>query len=170
MIDDEVGYCRSLCRDLQRVGWSAKFESDPANAFAAAVEFRPAIAFIDLRLDGEDGCSLAASLKHVLPELVVVGITGFLTDEALYSMSRVADYVVEKSAGTETMVAVAAGLPPEPRVFTEATYGPLSDRQNRQRHARNIRASVSTAEEAATKLAIDAKTLRNLLKPPRPDV
>jgi len=81
--DDNVDFAMSLEAILMALGHDVRVTHDGLAAIAAAEDFAPEIAFIDIGLPGRDGYSVARALRE-LPETAsstLVAVTGWGQDE-----------------------------------------------------------------------------------------
>lgn len=163
IVDDEPRYCRSLERPLRALGLTVFIETVPERAVPTALQAGPSVAFVDMSMPRRNGIEVAAELTKCLPDLCVVLMTGFLTDERVFEAAQVAHYVVEKGVGLEPILRIARGERPEQRAFTVSSSRVLQDRDARAHHARSVREQFDTARDAAKALGIAPKTLAALL-------
>ncbi len=81
VVDDDQAVLASLCRLLDREGWSASACSGVDEALAAAKRASFRLAFVDVHLGGADGIELAHALRSIDPALSVVLMSGSETHE-----------------------------------------------------------------------------------------
>lgn len=79
LADDNVDFALSMSELLRQAGHEVRVEHDGRAAFAAALEFHPDTAFLDIGLPGLNGYDLAARMRGT-PELahcVLIAVTGW---------------------------------------------------------------------------------------------
>lgn len=77
IVDDDPTFTRVLSRALTRRGFEVQVARDVAQALQLAEQFRPALATIDLKMEGPSGLTLIPQLKAMLPELRMLVLTGY---------------------------------------------------------------------------------------------
>lgn len=83
VVDDNVDAAVMLSMLLQRLGCETAVAHSGPEAIAAAAEFRPALAFLDIGLPGLNGYEVAARLRHLptTAATVLVALTGWGSQE-----------------------------------------------------------------------------------------
>jgi CheY-like chemotaxis protein len=76
VVDDHVDSADVIASALELHGHEARVAYDPLGALAAAAEFRPRIAILDIDLPTMDGYELGAALRELLPECRFIALTG----------------------------------------------------------------------------------------------
>src|ERR1700744_3847856 len=91
--DDDRGVRFVLAEALRDAGHSVREFSDVASVRAALIESRPALLITDVRMPGEDGLGLLASLQTqgIGPVIVMSAFTDVATASAAYRAGAV-DY------------------------------------------------------------------------------
>jgi two-component system, response regulator RegA len=77
IIDDDEVFRQRLCRAFQLRGWDAYDAGDAARALAAAREFGPDLAVVDLRLPGESGLEIVSALRALDATISIIMLTGY---------------------------------------------------------------------------------------------
>jgi signal transduction histidine kinase/CheY-like chemotaxis protein len=78
LVDDNVDFATSLSVLLQHLGHVVKVTHDAPEALAAAAEFRPDFAFLDIGLPTMDGYELARSLlKRLSSGVTLIAVSGW---------------------------------------------------------------------------------------------
>lgn len=98
IIDDDLDVCRSMARRMGRLGFRTIIETNPGRAKNEFVRARPRTVFIDVRMPTLSGPMLAALLREISEEVVIVLFTAFDEDaEALAAgFEAGADFFVAK--------------------------------------------------------------------------
>ena len=81
--DDNVDFAMSLEAILMALGHDVRVTHDGLKAIAAAEEFAPEIAFIDVGLPGRDGYAVARALRELAETAssTLVAVTGWGQDD-----------------------------------------------------------------------------------------
>jgi signal transduction histidine kinase/CheY-like chemotaxis protein len=79
IVDDHKEVASSLTRLMRLLGYDVRTELSPVAALAAAKEFLPEIALLDIGLPGMDGYRLAAELRASLGDMtpVLIALSGY---------------------------------------------------------------------------------------------
>ncbi|WNK18954.1 response regulator transcription factor [Halomonas piscis] len=77
IIDDDDMFCHVLSRALGRRGYEISVAHDPDEALALAVEHKPTMATLDLKLEHSSGLKLLPDLLATAPQCRVVVLTGY---------------------------------------------------------------------------------------------
>ncbi|HLT90174.1 MAG TPA: ATP-binding protein [Woeseiaceae bacterium] len=82
LVDDNVDFATTLAFLLEQLGHEVRVAHDAAGALAAAAEFRPNFAFLDIGLPVVDGYELARRLHDLLKsDIPLVAISGWGQEE-----------------------------------------------------------------------------------------
>jgi CheY-like chemotaxis protein len=82
VVDDNVDTAQMLGVFVDTLGHKSHVAYDAETALAAAVEFRPQVALLDIGLPGMDGYELAARLQRLMSSVQLVAMTGLGGPEA----------------------------------------------------------------------------------------
>ena len=80
IVDDNLDAAEMLGESLRALGHSTRLALDGPGALAAAREFHPHVALLDLGLPVMDGFEVAERLKALAPDIELVAITGYGQD------------------------------------------------------------------------------------------
>ncbi|HUQ73508.1 MAG TPA: response regulator [Burkholderiales bacterium] len=109
VVDDHPDAAEALGRVLELMGHSALWLTDPRTAIAAAKEFHPDMALLDINMPYMDGCQLAVLFRAEadLKDVHLVAVTAY-GDQNYRRMTRKAgfDAHVQKPAGPEMLQAI----------------------------------------------------------------
>lgn len=114
VVDDNVDAAESLALLLTLTGHSILISHSGPEALAAAPDFRPEVAFLDLGLPGMDGFELARSMRADprYPGIVLVALTGWGSDEDRQRTREAGfDHHLTKPIGAGTLGELLAKLP-----------------------------------------------------------
>jgi CheY-like chemotaxis protein len=113
IVDDNADAANSLAVLVRLWGHEVRTAQDGPAALAAAPEFRPAVALLDLRMPGMDGCELGRHLRELPGQegLLLIAVTGYADDARRHQSAEAgfAFYFV-KSAGLEWLEALLGAL------------------------------------------------------------
>jgi DNA-binding response OmpR family regulator len=109
VVDDELDVIRALGMGLAICGYEVHGERDGLAALAAALEFRPHAAVIDIALPGITGWELATRLRSEaeLAGLRLVALTGRSDARAIALAAGFDRYLVKPASLTELRNALA---------------------------------------------------------------
>jgi DNA-binding NarL/FixJ family response regulator len=144
---------------LQREGLAALIHAQPGfcmlvasadvdEALEQVRDRQPDVVLLDLRIDDEDGLTLAATIRGELPEarVIVMGLSPSQRDVTAYVAAGVAGFIMKDASFDEyltTVRSVAAGAHVLPEALTGTVFGALA--------ARPERTTPNTAVEASRK-------------------
>ena len=85
LVDDNADLRDSLAAILQHPGWEIRTAPDGLEAVAAAQDWRPHVAFVDIHMPGMNGFQVARKLREQFPPgaMKLVLMSGVAMDEAL---------------------------------------------------------------------------------------
>jgi DNA-binding response OmpR family regulator len=76
VVEDDPDSANLLARAIARRGHEVQACADGETALAAAPDFRPDVAIVDLGLPGIDGLSVAKELRHNRLDILLIAATG----------------------------------------------------------------------------------------------
>ncbi len=157
VVDDEEVVCEACRRVLSSAGFSVSTVQSGREALEACRSERFDLVVADIRMPDMDGLEVAQRLKQEFPELQVLILTGYPSEESLRRARRIGvfDYL-HKPVSPERLSAVttaAALAPPAQPELTEPgqelEQGPVSA-------APTVAASTETPERPAETLGLTA--------------
>lgn len=80
VVDDDAALRMTLQDILMEEGWDVISAEDGFQAIKFATERQIAVIFMDIQMPGMNGVEAFLKIKKILPECVVVMITGFLVE------------------------------------------------------------------------------------------
>jgi len=92
LIDDNEDSVEMMATFLGMEGYDTRSALDGKTAFAIARDFKPEICLCDIALPGMDGYELARMLRDLLPDAMLVSVTGWGQAEDI-ELSREAGFV-----------------------------------------------------------------------------
>jgi CheY-like chemotaxis protein len=113
VVDDNVDAADMLAALLAHEGHEVRVESNGMAALAAAAEFRPDVAFLDIGLPGMNGYELARRLRLdvALGHIVLIAVTGWgQQDDRQRSREAGFDEHLTKPVDPDRVVAIVAAL------------------------------------------------------------
>ena len=85
VVDDEVMFTNLVKLNLEKTGrFTVREVNDPAAALAAAREFKPDLALLDVIMPGRDGGQVLAELRTEFAGLPVIFVTATMTQRGLH--------------------------------------------------------------------------------------
>ena len=104
IVEDDLDTCLAACTMLATWGYQARYAFDGQNALNMASEYEPHVLLLDLGLPGLDGIEVARQIRAVLPNAIVIAITG-RSDMADRGRAKEAgiDYFIVKPAEPERL-------------------------------------------------------------------
>ncbi len=81
IVDDDVVLAKTLCKQLEVIGWQASTLSRPEEIEAALPAVRPNILFMDIDLSGESGIEWCRRVRTFAPGLPLIFISSQLSPE-----------------------------------------------------------------------------------------
>jgi CheY-like chemotaxis protein len=91
IIDDDKDFLAEISGTLVLVGYEVMGVSEPSQAIDRALQERPDVILLDLKMPKINGFSLAAEMRH-FPELAnipIIAVTGFFKEDYLPLMNIV---------------------------------------------------------------------------------
>jgi CheY-like chemotaxis protein len=113
VVDDNADAADTVGRILALAGFEVRVHGDPVQALAAARDFQPHVAFIDLNMPGMSGIELATHLKAEAwaSAMELVALTGMGQKEDLAATRRAGfDIHLTKPADPSRILELAAGV------------------------------------------------------------
>ena len=110
VVDDDEVFRQRLCRAFQLRGWEAHEAGGAAQALAAAREFGPDLAVVDLRMPGESGLDIVRALRGLDATISIIMLTGWGSiATALEAVKLGADDYLSKPVDVDQIIAAYAG-------------------------------------------------------------
>ena len=81
VVDDDPGLRRSLARVLSARGFRVGTAEDGVGGLAYLDENGPDVALVDMQMPGLDGGKTIMALRHIRPELPIIGASGLATNQ-----------------------------------------------------------------------------------------
>jgi two-component system, NarL family, response regulator DevR len=175
--------------EVVRLGLKALMESRPdmevvaeattaAEAVTKALNFKPDVVVLDIRLNGSSGIDACQQITAQLPDTKVIMLTSYAEDDMLFAAIRAgaAGYVLKQAGGQDLMRAIETVgqgnslLDPQltERVFAEVRRAARQQESNafvdlseRERNVLTLVADGKTNREIAQDLHLGEGTVRN---------
>lgn len=112
VVEDEAVVLHTLQLVLKQNGYDVCGARDGTEAFSVAPAFEPDILLCDINLPGVDGITVAKRIKHELPHIRVVLLSGEITSAELLEQAQRNGYhfeVLAKPAEPQQLLRVLAG-------------------------------------------------------------
>jgi len=111
IVDDDEVFRHSMCRAFRLRGWEAYEAADAHHALAAAREFSPDLAVVDLRMPRESGLDIVRLLRGLDATLFILMLTGYGSiATALEAVKCGANHYLTKPVDVDQIVSVYNGL------------------------------------------------------------
>ncbi|HBL16608.1 MAG: hypothetical protein A2X36_16005 [Elusimicrobia bacterium GWA2_69_24] len=92
VVDDERGFCATLCKEFVRKGYPVRAAHDRAGALVELAAERADVALIDLSLGKDDGVELLREVRREYPTVQVIMLTGNATVETAIEAMKLGAY------------------------------------------------------------------------------
>ncbi|MBI1422343.1 MAG: response regulator [Gammaproteobacteria bacterium] len=169
VVDDDVSFCTTLARAMQRRQYNVVTAHDEASALQAANDHNPAYAVVDLRLGQSSGLSVVQQLVQRDKSIRIVVLTGYASIATAVEAIKLGavHYLTKPADPDEIMLAFEgeqAGGNPEVEVASE----PMSVRRLEWEHIQRVlQQHNGNISAAARTLKMHRRSLqRKLLKRP----
>ncbi|MBE8168560.1 MAG: response regulator [Shewanella sp.] len=105
IIEDDISLAKVLALRLAAQDYQIQTAHDKTQALLQARQWQPSHILLDMKLDEDNGLALIQPLKQLLPNSVVVLLTGFSSIATAVEAIRLgADNYLAKPADTQTLV------------------------------------------------------------------
>jgi len=109
IVDDDRGSCRTLQLHYRGQGHEALTASNARDGLALAVEARPEVVILDIRMPGRSGLDALPELRRVVPDSRVIMVTAYHDmDNTIAAMQRGADDYIQKPIDIDELDAAVA--------------------------------------------------------------
>lgn len=106
IVEDDKVFARTLCRSLERRGYTVEAIAHPDALEDLLGRFRPGFAVVDLRLEGASGLTCVERLHAADPDMRIVVLTGFASiATAVEAVKLGATNYLTKPATTDDILA-----------------------------------------------------------------
>lgn len=170
IIEDDIALAQILSRRLSRYGFECQHVHTEAEALVAARALAPSHILLDMKLAQSNGLSLIVPLRQLLPNVLMVLLTGYASIATAVEAIRLgADNYLAKPVDTQTLLAAldvdmqTSNLPQAPVDDT-----PLNPKRLEWEHIQQVlNANQGNVSATARQLGMHRRTLqRKLLKKP----
>jgi len=172
VVDDDVNFCNALARAMQRRQFKVVTAHDESNALAAAKQFNPKYAVVDLRLGQTSGLSLIQQLLCANKQMRVIVLTGYASiATAVEAIKLGAVHYLTKPANPNDIVRAFEGDRATGDSQVELADRPMSVRRLEWEHIQQVLQNHNgNISAAARTLKMHRRSLqRKLLKRPSAD-
>jgi len=106
LVDDDIPFCRVLCRALEKRGFAVTVAHSVEQALPLARDNPPEYAIVDLKMGGESGLILIRALYELDPATRIVVLTGYASiATAVAAVKLGATQYLSKPANADEIVA-----------------------------------------------------------------
>ncbi|MGI8677562.1 MAG: response regulator transcription factor [Jatrophihabitans sp.] len=111
VVDDEISLAEIVARSLSLDGWECRVAHDARTAVAAAAEFAPHVAVLDVMLPDSSGLDVLGQLRRSRPEICVLFLTARdSVEDRIAGITAGGDDYVTKPFSIEEVSARLRGL------------------------------------------------------------
>ena len=165
LVDDDVTFSTTLCRSLERRGYSVTIAHSVDDALLRCNEFTPDKAVIDLKLETRSGLSLIPVLRERFPKLRMIVLTGYSSIATTVDAIKLgADNYLQKPAGTREILAAFEDRAPNPEPASISLSPPSLDRIEWEHIQRVLTENDGNISETARQLGMHRRTLQRKLQ------
>ncbi|MBI1675258.1 MAG: response regulator [Shewanella sp.] len=170
IVEDDLSLASILGRRLTRHGFECRLTHDASDALLVAREFRPSHILLDMKLAEANGLGLIVPLRHLLPKVTMVLLTGYASIATAVEAIRLgADNYLAKPVDTQTLL-VALEMDGHSHTLQEDEVddSPLNPKRLEWEHIQQVlNANQGNVSATARQLGMHRRTLqRKLLKKP----
>lgn len=171
IIEDDTALAGVLVRRMTKQGFDCRQCHDASQGLLLARQFRPTHVLLDMKLAQENGLKLISPLRQLLPDVVMVLLTGYASIATAVEAIRLgADNYLAKPVDTQTLLnaLLTTAVDSEVEPLTEE---PLSPKRLEWEHIQQVlNANSGNVSATARQLGMHRRTLqRKLLKKPTAD-
>jgi two-component system response regulator RegA len=167
LVDDDQVFLQVLSRSMLKRGYDVISSNDIADALAQAEKFKPSMAVVDLKLEGESGLDLIPQLIDINPEMNIVVLTGYSSiATAVTAIKRGAtDYLSKPITAGDVSRALSGE---QQRDLTAEDFSPMSVERVEWEHIQKVlKENDGNISATARSLGMYRRTLqRKLAKKP----
>jgi two-component system response regulator RegA len=167
LVDDDQVFLQVLSRSMLKRGYDVISSNDISDALAQAKKFRPSMAVVDLKLEGESGLDLIPQLIDINPEMNIVVLTGYSSiATAVTAIKRGAtDYLSKPITAGDVSRALSGE---QQRDLTAEDFSPMSVERVEWEHIQKVlKENDGNISATARSLGMYRRTLqRKLAKKP----
>jgi len=162
IVDDDEPLCQRLARAMERRGFVVRTADSVSTGVAAATEFQPVFAVVDLRLADGSGLDVVKALRGCKPNARIVMLTGYgnIATAVAAVKAGAVDYLpkpVDADAVERALLASDTALPPPPE-------DPMSADRVRWEHIQRVFEQCDrNVSETARRLKMHRRTLQRIL-------
>ncbi|MGS0677357.1 response regulator transcription factor [Shewanella sp. 0m-4] len=171
IIEDDTALASVLARRLTKQGFECRQSHDASQGLLLARQFRPTHVLLDMKLEQENGLKLISPIRQLLPNVVMVLLTGYASIATAVEAIRLgADNYLAKPVDTQTLLNALSATAVE-NGSEPLTEEPLSPKRLEWEHIQQVlNANNGNVSGTARQLGMHRRTLqRKLLKKPTAD-
>lgn len=168
IIEDDVALAAILTRRMSKQGFECQQCHDASQGLLLARQFKPTHVLLDMKLEQENGLKLISPLRQLLPNVIMVLLTGYASIATAVEAIRLgADNYLAKPVDTQTLLN-ALSVTPVDSIVEAFQEEPLSAKRVEWEHIQQVlTANRGNVSATARQLGMHRRTLqRKLLKKP----
>jgi two-component system response regulator RegA len=164
IIDDDEVFRQRLCRAFRLRGWEAYEAGNADLALAAAREFGPDLAVVDLRLANESGLDIVRALRGLDSTISIIMLTGYGSiATALEAVKCGADDYLSKPVDVDQIITAYAGASHSPAGARPPVSAPSLGRVEWEHIQRVLTDCGGNVSQAAKLLGLHRRSLQRKL-------
>ncbi|WP_108944636.1 response regulator transcription factor [Shewanella halifaxensis] len=171
IIEDDMALASVLVRRMTKQGFECQQCHDATQGLLLARQFKPSHILLDMKLEQDNGLKLISPLRQLLPNVVMVLLTGYASIATAVEAIRLgADNYLAKPVDTQTLLNALSAVPSEASL-QPLVEEPLSPKRLEWEHIQQVlTANNGNVSATARQLGMHRRTLqRKLLKKPTAD-
>ena len=171
IIEDDIALASVLVRRMTKQGFECQQCHDATQGLLLARQFRPSHILLDMKLEQDNGLKLISPLRQLLPNVVMVLLTGYASIATAVEAIRLgADNYLAKPVDTQTLLNALSVASSEAGIES-LVEEPLSPKRLEWEHIQQVlTANNGNVSATARQLGMHRRTLqRKLLKKPTAD-
>lgn len=171
IIEDDAALASILLRRMSKHGFECEQCHNATQGLLLARQFKPTHVLLDMKLEQENGLKIISPLRQLLPQVVMVLLTGYASIATAVEAIRLgADNYLAKPVDTQTLLN-ALSIRSTDAVLEPLVEEPFSTKRLEWEHIQQVlNANNGNVSATARQLAMHRRTLqRKLLKKPSVD-
>ncbi|WP_320838285.1 response regulator transcription factor [Zhongshania sp.] len=165
LVDDDLSFCASLCRSLERRGYMVTVAHSVDDAMTLCEQFTPEMAVVDLKLETRSGLNLIPVLRQRFPNIKMLMLTGYSSIATTVEAIKLgADNYLQKPASTTEILAALENHTSPPSASNAELSPPSLDRIEWEHIQRVLAENEGNISETARQLGMHRRTLQRKLQ------
>lgn len=164
IIEDDIGFARTLKRSFERRGYVVEVAHSPEELDAVLVRFQPQFAVVDLKLGGASGLGCVQILRASSAVMKIVVLTGFASiATAVEAIKLGASHYLAKPSNTDDIEAAFDRIEGNPDAPLDGRQSSIKTVEWEHIHQTLVETDFNISE-AARRLGMHRRTLARKLE------